>query len=255
MKYGVSKLGTIPVRKEPNHRSEMVNQLLFADVYEVLKVEKDWLYIKTLHDHYEGWIDINQHTNYYLDNKVASLGASVALDLLCIANSQSDSIPITAGSTLPEFDGLNFKLGKEKWVYNGQAIKPEPMKNAAIIEKICLKFLHTPYLWGGRTALGMDCSGFSQVVFKFMGVSLLRDAYQQAEQGTMLNFPEETLPGDLAFFGNDEGKIIHVGIILKDQRIIHSSGKVRIDKLDHFGIYNADVKKYSHQLKALKRVL
>ncbi|HRG90423.1 MAG TPA: C40 family peptidase, partial [Chitinophagales bacterium] len=123
----------------------------------------------------------------------------------------------------------------------------------AVFERVAMRYLNAPYLWGGRSPFGIDCSGFTQVVFKFADVQLMRDAYQQAEQGAMVNFVEESQPGDLAFFSNDNGKIIHVGIVLKDQRIIHSSGKVRIDRLDHFGIYNADTKKYSHQLKVIKR--
>ena len=117
-----------------------------------------------------------------------------------------------------------------------------------------MRYLNAPYLWGGRSPFGIDCSGFTQLVFKFAGIKLQRDAYQQGGQGSIINFIEEVQPGDLAFFSNDEGAIIHVGIMLKDNRIIHSSGKVRIDKIDHFGIYNAETKKHSHLLKLIKRM-
>jgi hypothetical protein len=256
MKCGVATLSMIPVRKEPSHRSEMVNQILFGEVYEVLAQDKNWLHTRTLHDDYCGWIDVSQHlATSASEMSLTEARAYISLDMLCIASSPSSSAAVVMGSTLNAFDGLNFRLGREKWVYNGQALSPDASKNSSFLEKIALKYLNAPYLWGGRSPLGIDCSGFTQIVYKFMGISLLRDAYQQAEQGAILNFLEETLPGDLAFFHNDEGKIIHVGIILKDNRIIHSSGKVRIDKLDHFGIYNSDTKKYSHQLKILKRVL
>ena len=148
---------------------------------------------------------------------------------------------------------MNFKIAKEKFIYNGQAIQSEA-KSSVLLERVAMRYLNAPYLWGGRSPFGIDCSGFTQMVFKFTGIKLLRDAYLQAEQGTVINFIEESQPGDLAFFTNEEGRITHVGIILKDQQIIHASGKVRIDKIDHFGIYSATQKKYSHQLKIIKRM-
>jgi len=255
MKYGIAGLSIIPLRKEASHRSEMVSQLLFGETYEVVQEQNNWLLIKCNYDDYEGWIDANQHQE--LNEKdflnITGNDAGVALELVSSAASGYHSIPVTCGSSLPFFDGMNFKIGKEKFIYNGQAIQSEA-KNTALLERVAMRYLNAPYLWGGRSPFGIDCSGFTQVVYKFAGVKLLRDAYQQAEQGAVINFIEEAQPGDLAFFGNETGKIIHVGMILKDNRIIHSSGKVRIDKIDHFGIHNAETKKYSHQLKVIKRV-
>lgn len=257
MTFGISKLSIISLRKEPNHRSELVSQLLFGETYEIIITQGNWINIRSSYDGYEGWIDASQHIeltskDYNLQNEG---NYAVALESACIASSTATSCAIVAGSTLAGFDGLNFKIGKEKWVYNGQALLAETGKNNNLLEKIAVRYLNAPYLWGGRSPFGIDCSGFTQVVYKFLGIPLLRDAYQQAEQGSVVNFLEESQPGDLAFFNNEEGRIIHVGIVLKDQRIIHASGKVRIDKLDHFGIYNADIKKYSHQLKIIKRIL
>ena len=116
-------------------------------------------------------------------------------------------------------------------------------------------YLNSPYLWGGRSPFGIDCSGFTQMVFKLNGIKLPRDAYEQAEIGKTLNFIEETQKGDLAFFDNEEGKIIHTGIIIDKNKIIHSSGKVRIDNLDHYGIFNAETGKYSHNLRLIKKVV
>ena len=257
MKYGIAALSIIAMRKEPVHCSELVSQLLFGELYEVTKEQGNWLCIKSGFDSYEGWIDKNQHEDInekdfqFLN---AGNGNGLAIDLVSNATSSKHAIPIVAGSSLPFFDGLNFKVGKEKFIYNGQAILAEGL-NTALLERIALRYLNAPYLWGGRSPFGIDCSGFTQVVFKLVGIRLKRDAYQQAEQGNILNFIEETQVGDLAFFGNEEGKIIHVGIILKDNKIIHASGKVRIDRIDHFGIFNTDIKKYSHQLKVLKRIL
>ncbi len=255
MKYGITTLSIVPLRKEAAHRSEMVSQVLFGETYEVVKEQGNWLFIKCNYDNYEGWIDQNQHQEISDKdfNNISSNDFGLALDLVSSATSSQNSIPIICGSSLPFFDGMNFKVGKEKFIYNGQAIQSEA-KNTALFERVAMRYLNAPYLWGGRSPFGIDCSGFTQVVYKFTGIRLLRDAYQQAEQGALVNFIEEAQPGDLAFFNNEAGTIIHVGIILKDNRIIHSSGRVRIDKIDHFGIYNTETKKYSHQLKVIKRV-
>jgi hypothetical protein len=254
MKYGISTLSIIPIRGEPNHRSELVSQLLFGETYEVLSTHDNWLKITCNYDNYEGWIDQHQHTE--ISDKEYSLiseaNKGIALELVSSASSNAHSLPLVAGSSLPFYDGMNFKIGREKFIYNGQAILPDASNNN-LLERVALRYLNAPYLWGGRSPFGIDCSGFTQIVFKFCGVKLKRDAYQQVEQGNPLNFVEEAQSGDLAFFANAENKIIHVGIVLKDQRIIHASGKVRIDKLDHFGIYNSETKKYSHQLKLIKR--
>lgn len=255
MKYGITVLSIIPVRKETSHRSELVSQLLFGETYEILQKQAGWLRIKCNYDNYEGWIDESQH--FELSEReflnISGNDPGIALELMNSAASSFHSVPILAGSSLPFFDGMNFKIAKEKFIYNGQAIQTDA-KTAAIFERIALKYTNAPYLWGGRSPFGIDCSGFTQVVFKFVGVPLLRDAYQQATQGSVVNFIEEAQPGDLAFFSNEEGRIVHVGIILKDGRVIHASGKVRIDKLDHFGIYHAEQKKYTHSLKIIKRI-
>jgi len=255
MKYGITILSIISVRKEMSHRSEQVSQLLFGETYEILQKQGSWLRIKCTYDNYEGWIDENQH--YELNERdflnISNNDPGIALELTNSAISSNYSVPVLVGSSLPFFDGMNFKIAKEKFIYNGQAIQTDA-KNSSIFERIALRYTNAPYLWGGRSPFGIDCSGFTQMVFKFVGIPLLRDAYQQAGQGSVVNFIEEAQPGDLAFFGNEEGRIVHVGIILKDNRIIHASGKVRIDKLDHFGIYNIEQKKYSHSLKILKRI-
>ncbi len=255
MKYGIAVLSVIAIRKEMSHRSELISQLLFGETYEILQKQGSWLRIKCTYDDYEGWIDENQSNELaerdYLN--ISGNDAGLALDLVNSATSSNYAVPVLAGSSLPFFDGMNFKIAKEKFIYNGQAIQSDA-KNAAVFERVALRYVNAPYLWGGRSPFGLDCSGFTQVVFKFVGIPLLRDAYQQAGQGSTVNFIEEAQPGDLAFFANEEGHITHVGIILKDSKIIHASGKVRIDKIDHFGIYNADAKKYSHNLKIIKRI-
>jgi cell wall-associated NlpC family hydrolase len=138
--------------------------------------------------------------------------------------------------------------------YSGKVWKPLVVKiNSKIIKQVAYKFLNTAYLWGGRSVFGIDCSGFTQVVYKFLNVPLPRDAWQQAEKGELVPSLQDVVCGDLAFFKNEEGRITHVGIILSPQEIIHSSGKVRLDKLDKDGITNMETKQRTHQLSHIKR--
>ena len=257
MKHGISSLSTIPVRLTNNHRSEMVSQLLFGETYEILQTKDSWINIRCSLDQYEGWIDVGQHTTLsekeYSTINLQSIG--IAIDLFYSAASSEKSVALVTGSSLPHFDGINFRLGKEKFIYNGQAVMSDQIRTVNMLEKVAMRYLHAPYLWGGRSPLGIDCSGFVQVLYKCLGISLPRDAYQQADIGKTVNFAEEATLGDLAFFQNELGKITHVGMILKDKKIIHSSALVRIDSFDHFGIFNADNNKYSHQLKIIKRIL
>jgi hypothetical protein len=235
----------------------MVSQLLFGETYEIIHAKEGWLQIRCSLDGYEGWIDAAQHTalseKEYSNINLQTAG--IAIDLFYSAASSDRSIALVTGSSLPYFDGINFKIGREKYIYNGQAVMPDQIRTVAMLEKVALRYLHAPYLWGGRSPLGVDCSGLVQILYKCLGIALPRDAYQQAEVGKAVNFIEEATLGDLAFFHNETGKITHVGLVLKDKKIIHSSAMVRIDTLDHFGIYNADTQKYSHQLKIIRRIL
>ena len=255
MSFAIAVLSVVPMRIQPNHRSEQVSQLLFGETCAVSEESKEWVKITGTHDAYGGWVLKTQLKDIApKEYALANESNGVAIDVASSANSSENNITVLIGSSLPQFDGINFKIGKEKFIYTGQSLQTE-LQNFSLIEKIAVKFLNAPYLWGGRTPFGIDCSGFTQVVFKCVGIQLRRDAWQQAEDGQIIDFVESARMGDLAFFHNDDGKIVHVGIILRDSKIIHASGKVRIDTLDHFGIFNVESKKYSHQLKIIKRYI
>jgi len=257
MEYGICDLSVAPIRAEPSDKSEMVSQLLFGETVTVIQREKSWVKVEAAYDHYEGWVDEKQFMPLTKEQFVQmnSKFMPVALDVVQSAVSSERHIPILIGSSLPGFDGMNFRIGKEKFVYNGQAIQPDHdrMQVDRFIEKVALRFMNAPYLWGGRSLFGIDCSGFTQVVYKLLCIPIPRDAYQQAEGGQLIDFVAQAQEGDLAFFENDEGRITHVGIVLNDGRIIHAAGRVRIDMLDHYGIYNKEKKKYTHRLKVVKR--
>lgn len=245
------------MRQEASHKSEMVTQLIFGECYQVLQQQDKWLQVQSAADDYQGWIDAQQHTPvseaYFLEWQAVPHARS--MDVVQTVSCKTHIIPIGLGSFLPFFDGLNLQIGEEKLVYNGRATNPSMPYRENFLQKMALQYLNAPYLWGGKSVFGIDCSGFVQQVYGLCGYQLRRDAYQQVVHGQEVHFVTQTRPGDIAFFDNDEGRIIHVGILLEDQRIIHASGEVRIDDLDHHGIYHRQRKRYSHKLRIIKRLL
>lgn len=250
MNFGICIVSVSPVRAEPSDKSEMVTQLLFGELITILETENNWLKIKAEYDNYEGWIDFKQisklnetdfhrlKTNFY----------SSDLFNLLVENNIPSTIPLA--SHLPELTDNKFNINNKLYSYKGEYID---ISTKLSIPELAKAYINVPYLWGGKSNFGIDCSGLVQQVYKLAGIKLPRDASQQAKLGSNLSFIEETLPGDLAFFDNEEGEIIHVGIILENQKIIHAHGKVRIDLLDTSGIFNISQQKYSHKLRFLKR--
>ncbi|GAA3590534.1 C40 family peptidase [Flavivirga amylovorans] len=249
MQYGICNLSIVALRDEPADTSELVSQVIYGEIFKVLEQRKNWSKIRLAFDSYEGWIDNKQHleipeeTYKSLNKETPRLSADL---VEFIEDNNSQLYPITLGATL---NGLSFLNHKHK----GDFIEGEKAKNNII--QTAFLYLNCPYLWGGKTPFGIDCSGFTQMVYKLNGYKLLRDASQQASQGEALSFIEESEPGDLAFFDNNEGIITHVGIIMKDNYIIHAHGKVRIDRLDHSGIYNVDKKTHTHKLRVIKKII
>jgi len=127
--------------------------------------------------------------------------------------------------------------------------------NSQNLIPLALQYLNAPYLWGGKSILGIDCSGLVQVVFAMSGIQLNRDASEQVESGQAIDSLSETKPGDLAFFENSNGKIIHVGILLNSHQIIHASGWVKVEAIDSTGIVSAQTGEYTHKLRAIKRIV
>jgi hypothetical protein len=254
MSYGICTLSIAPCRAEGSDRAELVTQLLFGEVYRVIEEDEKWVKIITDLDSYECWICRKQFTEISVKQfeEYKLHKPPLCADLIGeIANSKGESSTITIGTTLPFYGKNIFKIQDEKYTFKG-AINS---KNKADVVEYSLLYLNAPYLWGGRTPFGIDCSGFSQIVYSLCGHQISRDAYQQAEEGINVEFVELTEPGDLAFFDNEEGKITHVGIVTEPGKIIHASGKVRIDSLDQQGIFNKELGKYTHKLRVIKRIL
>lgn len=259
MQYGICALSIVPARKEPSGTSEMVTQLLFGEHYTVLENTEDWLRIKTAADSYECWISAKQHEKLseatFKQLEKQNPFCSNELVQVIYDSVKQTRFPITIGSSLPFLKNKSCHLDGYDFVFEGTSTETNQKKPAQDLIASAYLFLNAPYLWGGKSPFGIDCSGFTQLVYKLNGYKLPRDAYQQVELGTALSFVEEAEAGDLAFFDNEEGRIVHVGILLNNQEIIHASGYVRVDKLDHYGIFNSVTKKYSHTLRVIKRIL
>ena len=252
--FGICNLAIIPLRAESSDRSEIVSQVLFGEHFEVLETLKQWAKIRLQYDGYEGWVDSKQFQPIAKDqyDQLSQEAIILNSDLVEYITSPNNLLmPIPLGASLSFLNHADINVSG----FDFEGMRISGVKPKSNLINTSFMYLNAPYLWGGKTPFGIDCSGFTQMVYKLNGYHLLRDASQQATEGEALSFIEESEPGDLAFFDNEEGKIIHVGIIMDDNYIIHSSGKVRIDRLDHLGIYNAETNRHTHKLRVIKKMI
>ncbi|HUH35990.1 MAG TPA: C40 family peptidase [Moheibacter sp.] len=250
MNYAICQVSVAPMRAEDSDRSELVSQCLFGEKVEILSQKKNWIKIKAVDDGYEGWADSKQFYELTEAEFLAIENAHYAVDGFNLAVEEERPLTLPMGAYLPNLQQSIMRFGAKELTYLGDASTGNFTKND--LAELAMLYLNTPYLWGGKSVFGIDCSGLVQQLYKFCGIKLPRDAYQQAELGEALSFVEEAEAGDLAFFDNAEGKIIHVGLMLGDNKIIHAHGKVRIDPIDSTGIFNTDSQNYSHKLRVIK---
>ena len=261
MRYGISNLSIVPVRTDPSETSEMCTQILFGEHYSILDENKKWCKVLLAFDGYTGWIDqkmvneIPEKTFNQLEQQQLIVTTN-PFNIVQAENGYSNFL-IVAGSTLPFYKSSNnsFRIGSDSFIIQGDKLSPVKKNIRSVLIENALKYFNSPYLWGGRSPFGVDCSGFTQILYKMIGIQIPRDAWQQAGIGENITFVEEALPGDLAFFDNEDGKIVHAGVVWEKNKIIHSSGKVRIDSIDHFGIFNIDTGRYSHQMRLMRRII
>lgn len=241
-----------PMRKEGSHRAEMVSQLLFGERVEVLASTKDFLHIRNMYDGYEGWCQSGQLA---ITNENWESNNALSDEWVSVIDCNGAPMHISLGSPLDVFKNDRAVIGKLNFACQGNAWNNSDQNlDADGIERIAMQYINTPYLWGGRSVFGIDCSGFVQQVFRFLNIVLPRDAYQQVEKGEVVGFLAEAYKADLAFFDNEEGRIVHVGILLGPDSIIHAAGKVRVDKIDSLGIVNSDTGERTHKLRVIKRI-
>jgi hypothetical protein len=260
MSYGLCNLPVIPLRLEPSHRSEMVSQILFGESFKVLDAKDSWLSVCLEYDDYVGWIDAKQYTEISQQvfdslRSAKQYITGLSSHSVCLKLGLEEMINLLPGSTLPYLKDTKFEINNQEYLYLGESSIPLPDRFQDTLEETAHFYLNSPYLWGGRSLFGIDCSGFTQLVYKHLGVRILRDAKQQANEGSLIDSLPQAQLGDLAFFDNDRGEVSHVGIILDHTEIIHASGRVKIDRLDEQGIFCNDTQKYTHKLKTIKRIV
>jgi gamma-D-glutamyl-L-lysine dipeptidyl-peptidase len=243
----------VPLRSGPSHRAEMLSQILFGEKYVIVDQVGHWMKIKTCFDDYEGWIDKDHIQNYKALG--ASCGHVINKPLVCQKNDDS-KIVLEPGCEIysPDFEDKTFMVANELFK-TGKEFNNSFLTTNDSLPDTALKFINSPYIWGGRIPSGIDCSGLTQLVYKIHGKAIPRNSWQQAEVGTEITFIDEAAPGDLAFFDDDRGRITHVGMILSHGLVIHGSGRVRIDAIDHQGIFKHEIGGYSHHLRTIRRLL
>lgn len=257
--YAICNVSVAPVRKEPYHTSEQVNQVLFGERAEILEInDRDWAKIRTEWDGYEGWCKLNQFPEVSKKeySKDCRFWAGSHSDKLLLDDSQ---MWLPLGAELRSIKGEKNNILREKVKFKGKKLETARLElTPENIIAAAMHYIHAPYQWGGRTLAGLDCSGLSQMAFKLCGKAIPRDASQQASEGETVDFLQHANCGDLAFFNNADGNINHVGILLDNHTIIHStdtSGRVVIDKIDQGGIISKRLRKRTHSLRLVKRYI
>lgn len=258
MKFGICPLSVVPIRAAASDNSELCTQLLFGETFEVLEAKgKRWLKVRCQADNYVGWVRRHQVCPITPSEfQRFKTQFAYCLDLVQNITSNHQTVPITFGARLSDFDGKHFRLEDQTLAFSGQAVAPNTLPvNSQSIRHLAAMFLQAPALAGGRSPFGIDSAGLVQLSYQIIGIMLPREAQQQVMFGDLIDFIEEAQEGDLAFFERKNGKVHHVGIIFPDQHILHVDGCVRLDRLDHYGIYQTTSGQYSHRLRVIRRIL
>ena len=252
---GIATLAILPVKAAPSHQSELVSQLLFGEHYTILEEQAPWLYIRMEYDGYEGWLHEQQHTPYADEAPQTPEIVDLSMHNFLLQIGQESALHILPGSSLPGLNGEQLSIAAQDYLYLGMSRQPTQEDFETQIVEATEFYLNTPYLWGGRSAYGIDCSGLTQMVYKYFNIPLKRDASLQAEQGKVVKRLEDAQAGDLAFFDSGENRVTHVGVLLNASEIIHAYGRVRQDRVDSKGILQVENGTYSHNLRGIRRML
>ncbi len=252
----------LPVRTEPHESAEMETQLLFGETAEILGTEPHWVHIKADNDGSEGWadrkmlIDLTDNEYKQVCDAYKSTPMRITLPVaFALSRGDAKTIPLAAGTILPNYENGHFEILGAHFDIDPQAVSAPLAFTEETFLHTTRFFLNCPYLWGGKNMFGFDCSGFTQVIYSLFGINLPRNASRQVKVGEQIDFLAEARLGDLAFFDHgDNGVISHVGILLDDKRILHCSGRVKVERTDPNGIINTETNQYSHSLRTIRRV-
>ena len=250
----------VPVRTEPSECAEQSTQMLFGELCTILEQKSRWNRIKLMSDGQEGWVDAKMTTpmsddEYKTYSEALTSSAKVIFPMTyAVSENNGQTIPLTAGTQLAQYKEGRFEVLGVGFRIDPSLVRVQPyeMNQENLLQAVRF-FLNIPYLWGGKNAMGMDCSGFTQTVMALFGKHLLRNASEQATQGEAVASLKEAQAGDLVFFDHEDGKISHVGIVIDPERVIHCSGRVKVEKLDETGIFSAEKGEYTHHLVAIRR--
>ena len=277
MLKAISLHSIVPVRAEAREGAEQETQMLFGELCQIINDQSpitNWTHVRLESDGPEGWVDAKMITpmtdkEYAAYKKALKTAATVAFPMAyAMSENNGQTIPLTAGTKLTNFQspttneagparfevlGVGFRIDSTMVI-----TEPRELNQENLLQTVRF-FLNVPYLWGGKNAMGMDCSGFTQTIMSLFGKHLLRNASQQATQGQEITNLQNAQAGDLVFFAkspitNHKSKITHVGIVIDPERVIHCSGRVKVEKLDTTGIFSAERGDYSHYLVSIRRI-
>ncbi len=249
----VCLLPIIPVRTSPCEQSEQCTQLLFGELVEIFSSDEKWCSVRNEADGYEGFVSKNMLTQIsdddyeHLRHAPRTILSKPMLQVCKVASDETMFLPM--GSLLYDCAQTQFSVLGQTYEF----ADPIPVYDLKDLGFVARQMLSAPYLWGGKTLMGIDCSGLVQVVADVCGCQLPRDASQQVAVGETVCFLAEAQSGDLAFFENTEGRIVHVGLLVDNQHIVHASGSVKISRIDDYGILS-ETGGYSHKLRIIKRI-
>ena len=239
----------VPVRAEASEESEQLTQLIFGETCTILEEKPRWKRVKSDLDGQTGWVDFKmitamspaEYRNYAprWQKTTARVCFPVAF---AVSGNNGQTIPLSMGTRLPDYRDGQFSVLGVPFRIQPDMVTPEALEmNAENLMRVTRFMLNVPYLWGGKNALGMDCSGFTQIVHSLFGHNLLRNAREQITQGRKISSLRSVKPGDLAFFDHEDGRITHVGLLLDSQRIMHCSGRIKIERIDQSGIWSVEL--------------